>query len=203
MTVKRAIFGLGNPGSQYRNTRHNCGFRFVERIAEQHQVQLKSNTRLQAGLARVAINGVPVWLVQPMTFMNRSGHAFNLVGRYYGIEPENSIVVYDDLDLPVGCIRVRKSGGAGGHNGVSDIIAHSKTRDFLRIRLGISRPPRQSNTVPYVLSSPSVADQILIDQAIDEAVDALPEMLTGNLEKAMTILHSRGRNSNTESDSTT
>lgn len=196
MPLTRAIFGLGNPGNQYRNTRHNCGFRFIDQVAAQHQVQLKSNTRLQADMVRVSIDATPVWLVQPMTFMNRSGSAFNLVTRYYEISPEQAIVVYDDLDLPVGDIRVRRSGGAGGHNGVSDIITHSGTRDFLRIRLGIGRPPRNANTIPYVLSLPSATDRVLINQAIDDAVDALPEMLAGNLEKAMTMLHSRGKDKN-------
>ncbi len=194
MTVTRAIFGLGNPGSQYRNTRHNCGFRFVERIAAHHQVQFKSISRLHSDLVRVTIEGTPVLLVQPMRFMNRSGGAFHLVTQYYDIDPENSIVVYDDLDLPVGSIRIRRSGGAGGHNGVSDIIAHAKTRTFLRIRLGIGRPPHRANSVSYVLSVPPAADQVLIDEAIDDAFDALPEILTGNLEKAMTMLHSRAAN---------
>ncbi len=199
MTETRAIFGLGNPGAQYRSTRHNCGFRFIDRIAEQHQTQLKHNPRLQSNLIRVAIDGVPVWLIQPMTFMNRSGSAFNLVTRYYGIDPVNAIVVYDDLDLPVGSIRVRKTGGAGGHNGMRDIISHSGTRDFLRIRLGIGRPRRNANSISYVLSVPSVSDQDLINEAIEDTIDALPEMLTGNLEKAMTSLHSRGKQPKVES----
>lgn len=198
MAVTRAIFGLGNPGQQYRDTRHNCGFRFIERIAQQHQEPLKANPRFQANLVRVRIDGVPVWLVQPMTYMNRSGAAFNLVTGYYEIDPKDAIVVYDDLDLPVGNIRIRRSGGAGGHNGVSDIIAHSGTRDFLRIRFGIGRPNHRINTVSYVLSVPPAKDQLLIDEAIDDTVDALPEMLAGNLEMAMTSLHSRGESKNSE-----
>ena len=203
MTDTRVIFGLGNPGAQYRNSRHNCGFRFVEQIASEHQTQLKANPRLQSNLVRVTINDAPVWLVQPMTFMNRSGYAFHLVTRYYDIDPGNAVVVYDDLDLPVGSVRIRRSGGAGGHNGVSDIIAHSATHNFLRVRLGIGRPHRNANTIPYVLSVPSATDQILINQAIEDTIDALPEMLTGNLEKAMTILHSRGSQKGSEEQSAT
>ena len=203
MTDTRVIFGLGNPGAQYRNTRHNCGFRFVEQIANEHQTQLKANPRLQSNLVRVTINDAPVWLVQPMTFMNRSGYAFHLVTRYYDIDPGSAVVVYDDLDLPVGSVRIRRSGGAGGHNGVSDVIAHSATRNFLRIRLGIGRPHRIANTIPYVLSVPSATDQILINQAIEDTIDALPEMLTGNLEKAMTILHSRDSQKGSEEQSVT
>ncbi len=203
MTDTRVIFGLGNPGAQYRNTRHNCGFRFVEKIASEHQTQLKANPRLQSNLVRVTINDAPVWLVQPMTFMNRSGYAFHLVTSYYDIDPGNAVVVYDDLDLPVGSVRIRRSGGAGGHNGVSDIIAHSATRNFLRVRLGIGRPHRNANTIPYVLSVPSATDQILINQAIEDTIDALPEMLTGNLEKAMTKLHSRDSQKGSEEQSAT
>ena len=184
MTDTRVIFGLGNPGAQYRNTRHNCGFRFVEQIASQHQSQLKANPRLQSDLVRVTINGAAVWLVQPMTYMNRSGSAFHLVTRYYDIDPDNAVVVYDDLDLPVGS-------------------AHSTTRNFLRIRLGIGRPHRNANTIPYVLSVPPATDQILINQAIEDTIDALPEMLTGNLEKAMTLLHSRGSQKGSEEQSAT
>ena len=110
MTDTRVIFGLGNPGAQYRNTRHNCGFRFVEKIAGEHQSQLKANPRLQSDLVKVTINGAAVWLVQPMTYMNRSGYAFNLVTRYYDIDSDNAVVVYDDLDLPVGSVRIRRSG---------------------------------------------------------------------------------------------
>ncbi len=198
MSAVRAIFGLGNPGEQYRKSRHNCGFRFIDRVSEQQQVQLKAVPRLQANIVRTKIAGVSVWLVQPMTYMNRSGNAFRLVTRYYEIDPEDTVVVYDDLDLPVGNIRVRRSGGHGGHNGVSDIIAQSETCNFLRIRLGIGRPPGKANTVSYVLSVPSSADQLLLDEAIDDAVDALPEMFAGNLEKAMTGLHSRGSDNKSE-----
>lgn len=159
---------------------------------------MKADSRFQANLVRVRINGVPVWLVQPMTFMNRSGAAFNLVTRYYNIDPKDAVVVYDDLDLPVGSVRVRRSGGSGGHNGVSDIIAHSGTREFLRVRLGIGRPDRRFNITSYVLSVPPAGDQLLMDEAIGDAVDALPEMLAGNLEKAMTLLHSRGNDSVSE-----
>ncbi len=193
MTETRAIFGLGNPGSQYRNTRHNCGFRFVERVAAEHDGQLRFNARFQSELGRISIGGVQVWLVRPMTFMNRSGSAFNRVTRYYGIDSTAAVVVYDDLDLPVGSIRVRRSGGDGGHNGVSDIIAHNGSPAFLRLRLGIGRPQQRTNLISYVLSNPSKTDQLLIDQAMEDAVDALPELLTGNLEKVMTDLHRRRR----------
>ena len=107
MTQTRAIIGLGNPGEQYRHTRHNCGFRFIDALAAQCQLQLKLNPRLKANLVRTTVSEVPVWLVEPITYMNRSGTAFQLVTNYYDIDPGNAIVVHDDLDLPAGVVRLK------------------------------------------------------------------------------------------------
>ena len=191
MTQTRAIIGLGNPGEQYRHTRHNCGFRFIDALAAQCQLQLKLNPRLKANLVRATVSEVPVWLVEPITYMNRSGTAFQLVTNYYDIDPGNTIVVHDDLDLPAGVVRLKSTGGHGGHNGLSDIISRTGNPDFLRIRIGIGRPNPKLGTIPYVLSTASLHDQKLIDDAISDALDSLPVILRGNLERAMTALHSR------------
>ena len=196
----RAIIGLGNPGRQYENTRHNCGFRFVDRLAAGCQAELKLNPRLQSHLVRTRIGDVVVWLVKPVTFMNRSGAAFQLVTRYYDIEPRNTIVVHDELDLPAGTVRLKRKGGAGGHNGVADIIRHSSSPDFLRIRIGVGRPPVGAATTPYVLSVPSESDQTLVDQAISDTLETLPDILGGNLEIAMHRLHSRPRDPDNDPD---
>lgn len=187
----RAIIGLGNPGRQYQNTRHNCGFRFIERIASQCQVSLKLNPRLQCHLVRTRISDVAVWLVQPITYMNRSGSAYRLVTDYYEIEPKNTIVVHDELDLPTGVVRLKSKGGGGGHNGIADIIQHCGTTEFLRIRIGIGRPPTGGATVPYVLSVPPQSEQALIDDAISDTLLSLNDILTGKIEIAMNRLHSR------------
>ena len=187
----RAIIGLGNPGRQYQNTRHNCGFRFIGGLASQCQVTLKLNPRLQCHLVRTSINEVSVWLVQPITYMNRSGSAFRLFTHYYKIDPKNVIVVHDELDLPAGVVRLKSKGGDGGHNGIADIIRNSGNGEFLRVRIGIGRPPAGSGTTPYVLSVPPQSEQTLIDQAISETFGSLDDILAGKLEIAMNRLHSR------------
>lgn len=193
MTVFRAIIGLGNPGDQYRNTRHNCGFRFVDALATDHGVQFKLIPRLKVKATRVRIAGLLVWLVQPITYMNRSGAAYRQFTQYYKILPENTIVAHDDLDLPVGTVKLKSSGGHGGHNGLRDIIASTGNNNFLRVRIGIGRPNSKQAVVPYVLSVPRIEDQHCIDDSIDAALQVVPELLAGNLQLAMTTLHSRNR----------
>ena len=186
-----AIFGLGNPGEQYYHTRHNCGFRFIDSLANQCDTQLRFSPRLQAGLARTTIADTRVWLVKPLTFVNCSGTPFQLVTRYYDIPPENTIVVHDEIDLPAGVVRLKAKGGHGGHNGIRDIIAKSKNNQFLRVRIGVGRPKSRSSTVAHVLSQASLAEQSLIDEAAAAAQDWIPEMIAGKLELALTHLHSR------------
>lgn len=186
-----AIFGLGNPGEQYHHTRHNCGFRFIDSLANQYQTQLKFTPRLQASLARTTIADTRVWLVKPLTFVNNSGAPFQLVTSYYGIPLENTIVVHDDIDLPVGVVRLKSKGGHGGHNGLRDIIAKSNNNHFIRVRIGVGRPKSRKTTVSHVLSKASLAEQSLIDEAAAEAQDWIPKMIAGNFELALTHLHSR------------
>ena len=199
MMQTRAIIGLGNPGRQYQNTRHNCGFRFIGGLASQCQVTLKLNPRLQCHLVRTSINEVSVWLVQPITYMNRSGSAFRLFTHYYKIDPKNVIVVHDELDLPAGVVRLKSKGGDGGHNGIADIIRNSGNGEFLRVRIGIGRPPAGSGTTPYVLSVPPQSEQTLIDQAISDTFGSLDDILAGKLEIAMNRLHSRSIGDDSES----
>lgn len=199
MMQTRAIIGLGNPGRQYHDTRHNCGFRFVSRLASRCEVALKLNPRLQCHLVRTGINGVPVWLVQPITYMNRSGTAFRLFTNYYKIDPGDAIVVHDELDLPAGVVRLKSKGGDGGHNGISDIIRNSGNREFVRIRIGIGRPPVGSVTIPYVLGIPPESEQTLIDHAIADTLGSLDDILAGKLEIAMNRLHSRSIGADSES----
>ena len=187
----RAIIGLGNPGRQYQNTRHNCGFRFVARLASNCQVSLKLNPRLQCHLARTRINEVALWLIQPVTYVNQSGSAFRLFTNYYEIDPKNTIVVHDEIDLPTGVVRLKSKGGSGGHKGITNIIQHCGTGEFLRIRIGIGRPPTNAAKVSYVLSVPPQSEQTLIDDAISDTLMSLDDILQGRLEIAMNRLHSR------------
>ena len=189
MSENRAIIGLGNPGRQYQNTRHNCGFRFVDAVAEQCGTLLRPAPRLKANLVRTRISEVPVCLAQPVTYMNESGAAFHLVTGYYAIASEHTIVVHDDIDLPVGTVRIKSGGGHGGHNGIRDIIEKTGVRDFIRIRIGIGRPP--GATIPYVLGVPPAYEQAFLDEATAAVLHSLPKILKGELERAMNELHSR------------
>ncbi len=189
--MAHAIIGLGNPGSQYHNTRHNCGFRFIDLLTAQLGVELKLSPRLRCKLVRTRLDGTAVTLVQPITYMNLSGEAFVKVARYYRIEPASIIVVHDELDLPAGTVRLKVSGGAGGHNGLSDIIARAGTRDFVRIRIGIGRPPAAASTVPYVLSVPPRPEFEAINAAIGKAVEHTGKILQGHHAQVMNTLHAR------------
>ncbi len=189
--MAHAIIGLGNPGDQYHNTRHNCGFRFIDRLAEQLGAELRLSPRLRCKLARTRLDGTAVTLVQPITYMNLSGEAFVKVARYYKIEPAGIIVVHDELDLPAGTVRLKAGGGTGGHNGLSDIVSRAGTKDFVRIRIGIGRPPAKASAVPYVLSVPPRGEFEAINAAIAKAVQHTGQILQGHLEQVMNTLHAR------------
>jgi PTH1 family peptidyl-tRNA hydrolase len=183
------IAGLGNPGSQYAQTRHNIGFWFVDALARRLGVSFSSQRRSAAELAQADCQGERLWLLKPQSFMNRSGGPVVETLRYYKVPAERLLVVYDDLDLPPGRIRVREKGGHGGHNGMRDIIRQLGHQDFPRLRLGIGHPGHASAVSGYVLSRPPAADQVLMEQAVERALDALPEWLAGNWQQLQSNLH--------------
>jgi PTH1 family peptidyl-tRNA hydrolase len=190
MSSVKLIVGLGNPGSQYKQTRHNVGFWFVEEIANQYNVQFHPQTKFFGEVARVQINEVVFWLLKPDTFMNRSGQAIQALTNFYKIKVDEILIVHDELDLPVGVAKLKKTGGHGGHNGLRDTIATLSSKDFLRLRLGIAHPGNSSQVVDYVLKSPSRIDQLLIEDTIYQASKILPYLLKNNIEQAMQELHS-------------
>lgn len=178
------IVGLGNPGREYAGNRHNAGFQCIDRLAEAHGI---SFTRRQAR-ARVAqgeISGHRVLLVKPQTFMNASGEAVGQLVRFYKIAPADVLVLYDDLDLPLGKIRLRPDGGAGGHKGMNSVIQHLGTEDFPRLRLGIGRPPGQMDPVDYVLSDFTVGERADMELAFERAVAAIECFLGEGIDAAM------------------
>ena len=183
----RLIVGLGNPGAEYSETRHNAGFRFCERLADQLGVRFSHESRFHGLVANAREAGV--WLLMPQTFMNRSGQAVGALARFYRIEPAEILIVHDELDIPPGQLRLKFGGGLGGHNGLKDTSAHLNTHDYWRLRIGIGHPGNRSEVVGWVLRRPPEDEMIGIEQTIDRAVKAFPDLVRGDMTKATQIIH--------------
>jgi PTH1 family peptidyl-tRNA hydrolase len=191
LTAIRLIAGLGNPGSEYRGTRHNAGADFVTALAKQCGCSLQVESRFYGLAGRLTLSGHDLRLLIPTTFMNRSGMAVAAMAAFFKIEPEHILIAHDELDIPAGSARFKQGGGHGGHNGLRDIIpALGNNPEFHRLRIGIGHPGHASRVTGYVLGAPSQADRERIDACIDEAIAALPLLLDGDSTKAMTRLHS-------------
>ena len=180
------IVGLGNPGPKYAGTRHNAGFMCVDRLAERAGIALNDKRR-PALLGEGRIEGRRVVLVKPRTFMNVSGEAVRYAMDRYRVRAESVLIVLDDLDLPLGRIRMRASGGSGGHNGLNSINAALGTQDYSRLRIGIGRPGGQVGDIEHVLSRPSGEERHAIDAGIDRAIEAVLMTLTEGVERAMNV----------------
>jgi len=185
----RLIVGLGNPGADYVDTRHNAGFWLIDEIAADQGLSLRFEKRFNADECKFKAHGRDVFLQKPQTFMNRSGQSVAALARYYKIAVEEILVIHDELDLPPGVNRIKQSGGHGGHNGLRDIINHLGSRDFFRLRVGIGHPGDSKQVVNYVLHKPSVADLNLIEAANRDTLAAMPQLLEGRIDKAMQALH--------------
>lgn len=185
------IAGLGNPGSKYERTRHNVGFWFIDALAQSKGVKLKHESRFSGEVGKTEIDGNLVWLLKPSTFMNNSGQSVAALARFYKIPPEKILVVYDDLDLPPATLRLKQDGGHGGHNGLRDIVAHLGSKQCVRLRIGIGHPGDSSQVTNYVLGNPATDDRISLENAIDEALRNLPQIVQGEIQKAMQHLHSK------------
>ena len=181
--------GLGNPGPDYQDTRHNAGFWFADEVARRYGGQFRSEAKFFGEVCRVSVAGRDCRLVKPNTYMNRSGQAVAALAQFFKIPVESVLVVHDELDLPPGAVRLKRGGGHGGHNGLRDLIARLGSKDFLRLRLGIGHPGHKDQVVDYVLHRASKEDETLIRQAIDDAADALPDILAGDHERVMNRLH--------------
>ena len=194
MNVPRLIVGLGNPGAEYEDTRHNVGFWFVERLAAELKVALATQSKFLGRVARVshaAPGGGECWLLCPTTYMNRSGQSVAALARFYKIAPEEVLVVHDELDLLPGAIRVKQGGGNAGHNGLKDITAHFGTPNFWRLRLGIGHPGDRSVVADYVLHAPRKEEQAEIDHALDRCLLAWPKLAAGDYAAAQHQLHAK------------
>lgn len=190
----RLIIGLGNPGAEYAKTRHNAGFWFCERLANDLGISLSKETRFHgiAGSVRAGKNTPHgLWLLLPQTFMNRSGQAVRALAQFYRIEPGEMLVVHDELDLPPGQLRLKFGGGLGGHNGLKDITAHLGTQDYWRLRVGIGHPGERNEVVNYVLKPARKEEQAEIDAALDRVLLAWPDIEHGNMDAAMRRINAK------------
>lgn len=185
------IVGLGNPGAQYANTRHNAGAEFVEQLAAQQLTPLQPEKKYHGLYAKTQIDGQIVHLLVPTTFMNLSGQAVSALATFFKIPPEAILVAHDELDLPPGVARFKHGGGHGGHNGLRDIISKlGNNKNFYRLRLGIGHPGHASQVSNFVLNKAPVAERQATDTACQEAIRFLPEAIQGEWAKAMNHLHS-------------
>ena len=181
------IAGLGNPTKKYEGTRHNVGFETVDIIADSQGIALSSNKH-KAVYGQGFIGGEKVILAKPQTFMNLSGEAVSALLSYYKEDPaESLIIISDDIDLPVGHIRIRKSGSPGGHNGLKDIVSRIGTQEFIRIRIGVGQKPADWDLADYVLSRFVPEDRKKIDEAEEAAASAVEAILTDGVDKAMNV----------------
>lgn len=187
----RMIVGLGNPGPEYAQTRHNAGFWLVDLLAQQYGGRFRTERKFAAELATVGIQGAEVLLLKPQTFMNRSGGSVQAAAAYLKIPVEQILVVHDDLDLSPGDARLKQGGGHGGHNGLRSMISHLGP-GFWRLRLGIGHPGNRAEVIDYVLQRPSREDEVLIREAVADSADVIPILLGSGDQPAMHKLHSRG-----------
>ena len=187
----RLIVGLGNPGEEYANTRHNAGAWFAEKVAHQFQTSFKREAKFKSFYSNFLFQEQKIHIIIPETFMNHSGQAVKLISDFYKISPESILIAHDDLDLPVGDTRLKFAGGHGGHNGLRDIIAHMHTHDFYRLRIGIAHPGHKDGVLDYVLQKPSKEDKKIITENIDQACGVLDYLFLGQNEKAMQLLHTK------------
>jgi len=185
----KLIAGLGNPGKDYQVHRHNAGFWFIESLAKNLNSKFSSQSKFFGETAICLIGTNKVRLLKPKTFMNNSGQSVKNLSNYYNIEPEQVLVVHDDLDLTPGSVKIKMGGGHGGHNGLKDIIKALDTNDFYRLRLGIGHPGSKNEVVDFVLKPPGKTDLMLIEQAIKEAMDVIEPLVSGDIEQAMKQLH--------------
>ena len=189
----RLIVGLGNPGPEYEQTRHNAGFWLVDNLANTLPgCRLQRESRFNALAAKASIGGREVWLLEPQTYMNRSGQSVGALARFFKITPDEILVVHDELDLPPGQVKMKKGGSSGGHNGLKDITAALGTQDYWRMRIGIGHPRTlglQQPVADFVLHRPRKEEQVLIEECVDKGLRIIPLAVEGKMDIATMQLH--------------
>ena len=185
----KLFVGLGNPGAEYEDTRHNAGFWWIDALARELNVNLVPDKSYFAKVARTQVKGQTIWLLEPQTFMNLSGKSVGALAKFFKITPQEILVVHDELDVVPGQAKLKFGGSHAGHNGLRDIHAQLGTGDYWRLRLGIGHPGVKSEVANWVLKKPMAEHREAIHASIDRAVLALPLLLSGEMEKAMAKIH--------------
>lgn len=185
----KLFVGLGNPGPEYADTRHNAGFWWIDQIARQLGATLAPERTFHGHAARASVQGQSVWLLKPQTFMNLSGKAVAALVRFYKIAPQEILVAHDELDLPAGEAKLKQGGGHAGHNGLRDIHAQLGSGDYWRLRLGIGHPGHKAEVAAWVLRKPPLDERIGIEQAMDRAAQAFPLLAASEMAQATQIIH--------------
>ena len=183
------MVGLGNPGPEYEQTRHNAGFWWADAVARQIKANWVIDKNHQALVARTAVNGQTLWLLKPQTFMNLSGRSVAGLARFYKIEPAAILVAHDELDIAAGEAKLKFGGGHAGHNGLRDIHAQLGSGDYWRLRLGIGRPGERADVLNWVLKKPPLEQRIAVEQAVERGLTALPALLAGDTAQATLLVH--------------
>jgi PTH1 family peptidyl-tRNA hydrolase len=186
----KLIVGLGNPGREYESSRHNAGFWLVDELARRHAGSFRMEPKFRAEMARVQLAGAERWLVKPQDFMNNSGRVTAAVAAFYKVDAAALLVAHDELDLQPGTLRLKTGGGAGGHNGLKDLIAHFGDA-FWRLRIGVGHPGNRDLVTPYLLGRTGSAEREEVAQALPAAADAVVALLEQGAERAMQQLHTR------------
>ena len=185
----KLFVGLGNPGPEYQDTRHNAGFWWLDALARELKVPLALDKSYHGLVARTTVQGNTVWLLAPQTFMNLSGKSVGALARFFKIAPEEILVAHDELDVAPGQVKLKFAGSHAGHNGLRDIHAQLGSGDYWRLRLGIGHPGNKAEVANWVLKKPILDDRIAIDQCIDRSIKAVPDLIQGAMERATMQIH--------------
>jgi PTH1 family peptidyl-tRNA hydrolase len=185
----KLIVGLGNPGPDYEDTRHNAGFWWVDEVSRVLKAPMTLDRNYFGTVARTSVNGQNLWLLEPQTFMNLSGKSVGTLARFFKIAPEHILVAHDELDLPPGEVKLKRAGGHAGHNGLRDIHSQLGSPDYWRLRIGIGHPGDKNEVANWVLKKPKLDDRIAIGQGLDRAIKALPHLIAGEMDKATVLIH--------------
>lgn len=185
----RLFVGLGNPGAEYEDTRHNAGFAYIDELAKHLKVSMSVDKAYFGLVGRSNVPGGTIWLLKPQTFMNRSGQSVGALARFFKIAPEEILVAHDELDIDAGAIMLKSGGGHAGHNGLRDIHAHVGSPNYWRLRLGIGHPGHKGEVAGYVLRKAPATERDLLSQSIDKALSATDAFITGDMAKATRLIH--------------